>query len=249
MNKLVNKVVVITGGTSGIGLAAAQLFLEEGARVVIFARGETGLTSARRALGTAVHCVRGDVSHGEDLARLFQEAHERMGNVDVVFANAAVVKLAPIADTSDAIFDEIIATNLKGAFNTVRHALPFLTERASIIVTTSWLNRIGFAGSSAVAMSKAALRSFVRVAATELGPRNIRVNALCPGPIETPLWGKLGLPPDALKAAGDSITAQIPLQRWGKADEIARAALFLACDDSSYINGTELQVDGGLRQA
>ena len=249
MKKLENKVAVVTGGTSGIGLASARLFLEEGARVVVFARGESGLASARQALGTAVHCVRGDVTRSEDLARLFRETHERFGKVDVVLANAAVVKLAPIADTADAIFDEIVATNLKGAFNTVRHAIPLLADGASIAITTSWLNRMGFAGSSVVAMTKAALRALVRVAAAELGPRNIRVNALCPGANETPLWGKLGLPPDELKAAGEGITAQIPAKRWGKPEEIARAALFLACEDSSYVNGTELQVDGGLRQA
>ena len=249
MKKLENKVAVVTGGTSGIGLASARLFLEEGAHVVVFARGESGLLSARQALGTAVHCVRGDVTCSDDLARLFRETHERFGKIHVVSANAAVVKLAPIADTTDAIFDEIVAINMKGAFNTVRHAIPVLADGASIAITTSWLNRMGFAGSSVVAMTKAALRALVRVAAAELGPRNIRVNALCPGAIETPLWGKLGLPADVLKAAGEGITAQIPVKRWGNPEEIARAALFLACDDSSYVNGTELQVDGGLRQA
>src|SRR3954468_2706644 len=230
MKKLQNKVAVVTGGTSGIGLASARLFLEEGAHVVVFARGESGLLSARQALGTAVHCVRGDVTRNDDLARLFSETHERFGKIHVVSANAAVVKLAPIADTTDAIFDEMVAINMKGAFNTVRHAIPVLADGASIAVTTSWLNRIGFAGSSVVAMTKAALRALVRVAAAELGPRNIRVNALCPGAIETPLWSKLGLPPEVLKTAGEGITSQIPLGRWGNADEVARAALFLSCE-------------------
>jgi NAD(P)-dependent dehydrogenase (short-subunit alcohol dehydrogenase family) len=249
MKKLSDKVAVITGGTSGIGLASGRLFVEEGARVVLFARGQQGLSSAQNALGEAAHGVLGDVTRSQDLTRLFQETHAKFGKVNVLFANAAIVKLAPIADGSEAMFDEMVAINMKGAFNTVRLALPFLANGASVIVTTSWLNRMGFAGSSAVAMTKAALRAFVRVAAAELGPRQVRVNALCPGAIETPLWGKLGLPADVLKGAGEAITAQIPSRRWGQPEEIARAALFLACDDSSYVNGSELHVDGGLRQA
>lgn len=142
----------------------------------------------------------------------------------------------------------MVSINMKGAFNTLRYAVPALSSGASVIFTTSWLNRIGFAGSSVASMTKAALRSLVRVAAAELAPQGIRVNALCPGAIETPLWGKLGLPAETLSAAGAAITAQIPGQRWGKPDEIARAALFLASAQASYVNGTELQVDGGLRQ-
>jgi NAD(P)-dependent dehydrogenase (short-subunit alcohol dehydrogenase family) len=249
MKKLTDKVAVITGGTSGIGLAAAKLFREEGARVVIMARGEEGLRQALGTLGSDAHGVRGDVTKPGDLARLFAETQARYGKVDVLFANAAVVKLAAIADCADSLFDEVMATNVKGTFSTLRAAIPQLATGASVIVTTSWLNRIGFAGSGAVAMSKAAVRSLVRVAATELAPRRIRVNALCPGAIETPLWGKLGLPDEALKAAGAGITNQIPLGRWGKPREIAQAALFLACQDSAYMNGAELQVDGGMRQA
>lgn len=251
MKKLDNKVAVITGGTSGIGFAAARMFLDEGARVVIFARGEQGLAKAREALGSRgeLHTVCGDVTRTDAVARLYAEVHRRFGKVDVVFANAAVVKLAPIADTSDTLFDEIVSTNMKGAYHTLRAAVPVLADGASVVITTSWLNRMGFAGSSVVAMTKAALRALVRVAAAELGPRGIRVNALCPGAIETPLWSKLGLPRETLEAAGAQITSQVPLGRWGNADELARAALFLACDDSSYMTGTELQVDGGLRQA
>lgn len=248
MNKLANKVAVITGGTSGIGLAAARLFLEEGARVVVFARGQAELARVAATLGDRVRAVPGDVTHPVDLARLFQDTQRAWGPVHVVFANAALVKLGSIADTSDETFDEIVATNMKGAFQTIRAASPTLEDGASIIVTSSYLNRIGFSGSSVVAMTKAAVRALVRVAAAELAPRKIRVNALCPGAIETPLWGKLGLPAEVLRAAGEGITAQIPLGRWGTAEEVARAALFLASADAAYVNGSELQVDGGLHQ-
>jgi len=247
--QLTNKVAVITGGSSGIGLATAKLFLDEGARVVIFARSEAGLVEAKRTLSKEILTVQGDVADDGALVRLFQETKRAYGKVDVLMASSAVVKLAPIADTDDTLFQEVVATNMKGAAMTLRHALPSLADGASVILVSSFLSRMGFPGASAVSMTKAAVRSLARVAAAELGTRKIRVNALSPGAIETPLWGKLGLPEETLKAAGAALTAQVPLGRWGKAEEIARAALFLASDASSYVNGTELQVDGGLRQA
>ena len=248
MKKFAQKVAVVTGGTSGIGLVTAQLLVEEGAKVVVFARSEEGLAQTVKSLGPNAHAVRGDVTRVADLKRLFQETRERFGGIDVLFANAAVVKLAPLSDTTEALFDELVAVNMKGTFNTLQQAIPHLNTGASVVVTTSWLHHIGFEGSSVLSMTKAALRSLVRVAAAELAPRGIRVNAVCPGAIETPLWGKLGLPPEHLKAAGEAITAQIPVKRWGRPEEIARAVLFLAAADSSYVTGTELEVDGGLRQ-
>ena len=142
----------------------------------------------------------------------------------------------------------MINVNLKGAYFTLQKAIPFLNNNASVIITTSWLNSIGFAGSSLLSASKAALRSLVRVASAELIEKGIRVNAVSPGAIGTPLWGKIGLPEELLKSAGEAITSQIPLKRWGQPEEIAKTVLFLASDDSSYILGNELTVDGGLRQ-
>jgi NAD(P)-dependent dehydrogenase (short-subunit alcohol dehydrogenase family) len=248
MQKLANKVAIITGGSSGIGLAAAKLFVAEGATVVVFARSGEGLERALGELGPKAIAVQGDVTNEGDLRRLVHDTKERFGGIDILFANAAVVKLAPLAETTSAFFNEVVGVNLKGTFDTLRYGVSALRPQASVIVTTSWLNRVGFAGSAAVSMTKAALRALVRVAAAELGPQGVRVNALCPGAIETPLWGKLGLPEAALREAGAAITAQIPLGRWGRAEEVARAALFLASSESSYLTGTELAVDGGLRQ-
>jgi NAD(P)-dependent dehydrogenase (short-subunit alcohol dehydrogenase family) len=248
MKKLVNKVAVITGGSSGIGLATAKQFIAEGAKVVIFGRGKDALTNAVKELGSDSYAVQGDVANLNDLAKLFSETNSKFGKIDVLVVNAAQAKLAPISDTSEKLFDEMVNINFKGGFFTLQQAIPFLNNNASVIVMTSWLNTIGFAGSSLLSASKAALRSLVRVASAELVERGIRVNAVSPGAIGTPLWGKIGLPDEVLKAAGEAITHQIPLKRWGKPEEIAKAILFLATEDSSYFVGNELAVDGGLRQ-
>jgi NAD(P)-dependent dehydrogenase (short-subunit alcohol dehydrogenase family) len=248
MDKFKNKVAVITGGSSGIGLATAREFIANGANVVIFGRGKLALTEAVSELGTNSYAVQGDVSKLNDLDRLFLETKSKFGAIDILFINAAQAKLASIADTTEALFDEMIDINLKGAYFTLQRAIPYLNNNASVIVTTSWLNSIGFAGSSLLSASKAALRSVVRVASAELVSKGIRVNAVSPGASATPLWQKLGLPGDVLEAAGEAITNQIPGKRWGQPEEIAKTVLFLASEDSSYIVGNELTVDGGLRQ-
>lgn len=248
MDKLKNKVAVITGGSSGIGLATAKEFVANGAKVVIFGRGKQALDQAVSELGANSYAVQGDVCKLTDLDKLFTETKSKFGRVDILFVNAAQAKLASIADTTEAFFDEMINVNFKGAYFTLQRAIPHLNNNASVIITTSWLNSIGFGGSSLVSASKAALRSVVRVASAELANKGIRVNAVSPGAIETPLWGKIGLPEEVLKSAGEAITNQIPVKRWGQPQEIAKAVLFLASDDASYIVGNELTVDGGLRQ-
>jgi NAD(P)-dependent dehydrogenase (short-subunit alcohol dehydrogenase family) len=247
MDKLKNKVAVITGGSSGIGLATAKEFVANGAKVVIFGRGKSTLDEAVSELGSMGFAVQGDVCKQTDLDKLFAETKNKFGAVDILFVNAAQAKLAPIVDT-EAFFDEMINVNFKGAYFTLQKAIPYLNNNASIIITTSWLNSIGFGGSSLLSASKAALRSVVRVASAELVAKGIRVNAISPGAIGTPLWGKIGLAEEVLKTAGEAITSQIPLKRWGQPGEIAKTVLFLASDDSSYIVGNELTVDGGLRQ-
>lgn len=248
MDKLKNKVAVITGGSSGIGLATAKEFVANGSKVVIFGRGKQALDSALAELGDNCIAVQGDICRISDLDNLYAQTKSKFGGIDVLFVNAAQAKLAPIADTTEAFFDEMIAVNFKGAYFTLQRALPYLNNDASVIMTTSWLNSIGFAGSSLLSASKAALRSIVRVASAELAERGIRVNAVSPGAIGTPLWAKIGLPEEVLKAAGEAITNQIPIKRWGQAKEIAKTVLFLASEDSSYFVGNELIVDGGLRQ-
>jgi len=248
MDKLRNKVAVITGGSSGIGFATAKVFIANGAKVVIFGRGKKALDEAISELGTNSFAVQGNVCKLTDLDKLFAETKSKFGTVDILFINAAQAKLAAIADTTEAFFDDMINVNFKGAFFTLQRAISHLNNNASIIITTSWLNSIGFAGSSLLSASKAALRSVVRVASAELVDKGIRVNAVSPGAIATPLWGKIGLPNEVLKAAGEAITNQIPIKRWGQPEEIAKTVLFLASDDSSYFAGNELTVDGGLRQ-
>jgi len=248
MNKLENKVAVITGGSSGIGLATAKEFIASGAKVVIFGRSKQALDNATESLGSNSISVQGDVSKISDLDRLYSITKSKFGGIDILFVNAAQAKLAPIADTTEHLFDEMIGINFKGAYFTLQRAIPHLNNDASVIITTSWLNSIGFGGSSLLSASKAALRSVVRVASAELVEKGIRVNAVSPGAIGTPLWGKIGLPEEVLKAAGEAITNQIPVKRWGQAEEIAKTVLFLASADSSYIIGNELMVDGGLRQ-
>ncbi len=248
MDKLRNKVAVITGGSSGIGLATAKEFINNGARVVIFGRGKQALEEAVKELGSNSFAVQGDVCKLSDLDKLFSETKSKFGGIDVLFVNAAQAKLASIAETTEAFFEEMMNINFKGAYFSLQRAIPYLNNNASVIITTSWLNSIGFGGSSLLGASKAALRSVVRVASAELVDKGIRVNAVSPGAIETPLWGKIGLPDEVLKAAGEAISNQIPVRRWGKPEEIAKTVLFLASDDSSYIVGSELAVDGGLRQ-
>ncbi|PWU03599.1 MAG: short-chain dehydrogenase [Bacteroidetes bacterium] len=248
MDKLKNKVAVITGGSTGIGLATAREFIANGAKVVIFARNRKTLDEAERKLGPGSYTIQGDVGNLSDLQNLFEQTNSKFGGIDILFVNAAQAKLASIAETSEDLFDEMVNVNFKGAYFTLQKAIPFLNDNASVIVTTSWLNTIGFGGSSLLSASKAALRSMVRVASAELVDKGIRVNAVSPGAIATPFWGKIGLPEDLLNSAAESITKQIPVKRWGQPEEIAKAVLFLATNDSSYITGNEITVDGGLRQ-
>ena len=248
MKKLEGKVAVITGGSSGIGLATARRFVEEGAHVVITGRREKELKEAAAFIGKNVTTVVGDITRLEDLDRLYAVVKEKHGHIDVLFANAGWGELAPLATASEAHFDNTFDLNAKGTFFTVQKALPLFNDGGSIILNSSVANVRGDAAFTAYAASKAAVRSFVRGWTMELKDRKIRVNSMSPGPIETPALEKVGLPPEQVEQAIAHFASQVPLGRRGKPEEIAAAVLFLASDESSYITGVDLAVDGGMAQ-
>jgi len=248
MSKMKDKVAVITGGNSGIGLATAKAFVREGAKVALFGRDADTLESAVAELGDAAIAVRGDVTQIEDLDRLFETVESEFGRIDVLFVNAGVAQVRPIDQVNQEHFDLIFNVNVKGAYFTVQKALPLLSSSASIILNTSIANQTGNANFSVYSASKAALRSLARTLSADLVDRGIRVNAISPGPIETPIYGRLGLPEEAIGEMADQFISQVPLKRFGSPDEIASGVLFLASADSSFVLGHELVVDGGMSQ-
>ncbi|HKG15073.1 MAG TPA: SDR family oxidoreductase [Pyrinomonadaceae bacterium] len=246
MGKLEGKVAVVTGGNSGIGLATAKEFRREGAKVVITGRDARTLAEAAREIGGDVLALRSDASSLADIDELFAAVKERYGRVDVLFVNAGVGKFAPLEETDEGLFDQIMDINFKGAYFTVKKALPLLSDGASVVLNTSVVAHVGFPNSSVYSASKAALLSLVRTLSADLVGRGVRVNAVSPGPVETPIFGKMGLPPEALDETKRGFSEQVPLGRFGRPEEIAKAVLFLAGADSSFLVGTEIVADGGV---
>lgn len=246
--KLAGKIAVITGGNSGMGLATAKRFVEEGAQVVITGRREKELAEAAAFIGRNVTTVAGDISNLEDLDRLYTVVKEKHGHIDILFANAGGGVIAPLATSTEAQFDQTFDINVKGVFFTVQKALPLFKDGGSIILTSSNANELGVPGLTAYAASKAAVRSFARGWTMELKDRRIRVNSMSPGPIETPALDKVGLPPEQVAQAVAGFTSQVPMGRRGTPEEIASVVVFLASDESSYITGVDLAVDGGMAQ-
>jgi NAD(P)-dependent dehydrogenase (short-subunit alcohol dehydrogenase family) len=247
MGKLSGKFAVITGGNSGIGFATAKRFAEEGADVVITGRRKKELDEAASAIGKNVLAVQGDVSVLADLDRLYATVKQTRGHIDILFANAGIGSFAPLGAISEEHFDQLVGINVKGLLFTVQKALPLFRDGGSIILNSSVAGRKGIAGFSVYNATKAAVRSFARTWTSDLKERKIRVNSISPGPIETPIFGKMGLSQDQLQEFSNFLSA-LPLGRTGRPEEIASVALFLASDESSYITGVDLCVDGGLAQ-
>jgi NAD(P)-dependent dehydrogenase (short-subunit alcohol dehydrogenase family) len=248
MGKLDGKIALVTGGTSGIGLATAKHFVSEGAYVFITGRRDAELGAAVKMIGRNVAGVQGDVSNLGDLDRLFAQIKQEKDKLDIVFANAGVAKYAPFGKITEELFDSIFSTNVKGLLFTVQKALPLMPDGASIILTASIVASKGLAANSVYSATKAAIRSFARTWTTDLKDRRIRVNAVSPGSIDTPGLSRLMASSETGQQRLKMTSNNVPLGRLGKPDEIAKAVVFLASEDASYVAGTELFVDGGFAQ-
>jgi len=247
-DRLAGKVAVITGGNSGIGLATAKLFADEGAHVFITGRRQEELNAAVKQIGRNATGVQGDVSKLADLDRLFATVKKEKGHIDVLFANAGGGEIMPLASVTEESFDKTFSINVKGLLFTVQKALPLFRDGGSIILNASVAATKGFEAFSVYSATKAAVRSFARSWTTELKSRKIRVNAISPGPIDTSIFNKMSLTTDQVQQFKTDVVNGVPLGRMGRPDELAKAALFLASDDSSYVTGIELFVDGGMAQ-
>jgi len=250
--KLAGKKALITGGNSGIGLATARLFIDEGAEVAITGRDQKKLDEAVSELGPKARGYRADVTVAEDRKRLFADLGEDFGKLDIVFANAGIGGRTATGATEEAAFEKIIHTNLSGAFFTVNSAAPLLNDGGSVIFNGSVHNYLGQPGYAAYAATKGGLVSMARAIAADLAPRKIRVNVVAPGATKTPIWkrgARASATAEESAKHANFISSTVPLGRWGEPDELAKAVLFLASDDSSYINAIELVVDGGATGA
>jgi len=246
--KLEGKIALVTGGSSGIGLATAQNFVTEGAFVYITGRRQAELDKAVKAIGSQVKSVRADSSNLDDLDRLFAQIKQEKGRLDVVFANAGGGSLAPLGSITEEVYDQTFNTNVKGVLFTVQKARPLIPDGGSIILNASIVSQKGMAAFSVYSATKAAVRSFARSWTTDLKDRKIRVNAISPGPIDTPILDGLAESEEGRQGIKDHLASIVPLGRMGRPEEIGKAAVFLASEDASFVAGVELFVDGGSAQ-
>lgn len=248
MDRFTSTNIVVTGGNSGIGLATALAFANEGARLAITGRDQDSLDQASARLGPDTIAIRSDAGSPRQTAALADRLRTEMGSLDAVFVNAGIAKFAPLAQVDTGMWDATFDVNVKGAYFTVQHLSPLLRSGGSIVLNGSINAHIGMPGSSVYAASKAALISLARTLSAELLEQGVRVNVVSPGPITTPIYGRLGLPDHELDAMSAGIQGQIPIGRFGRPAEIANAVLYLASEQSSFVVGTELVVDGGMSQ-
>jgi NAD(P)-dependent dehydrogenase (short-subunit alcohol dehydrogenase family) len=250
--KLTGKKALITGGNSGIGLATARLFVAEDAQVAITGRDQKTLDEAVAELGPSAHGYRADVTITDDRKRLFADLARDFGKLDIVFANAGITGRTPTGAADEAVFENVIHINLNGAFFTINSAAPLLNDNASVIFNGSVHNYLGQAGVAAYAATKGGVVAMARAIAADLAPRNIRVNVVAPGATKTPIWkrgSRASISAEQSARVDDFFSSTVPLGRWGEPEDVAKAVLFLASEDSSYINAVELMVDGGLTGA
>ena len=246
MSKLTNKIAVVTGGNSGIGLASARRFKAEGAKVIINARNAQRLEETKQELGDEFTIIQADFSKVNEIEAFFKEVGEQHGKIDTLYLNAGIALFMPIEAMTEEVFDQMVSINVKGVFFGVQKALPYLNDGASILLTTSVVNQMGMPNSNIYAATKAAVKSLAKSLSSELLQRNIRVNAISPGPIETPIFAKMGMDDEQMQSMASGIISQIPMGRMGRSEEVAGTALFLASDDSTFIVGAEIEVDGGI---
>ncbi|UCH91230.1 MAG: SDR family oxidoreductase [Nitrospirota bacterium] len=247
-SKLQRKVAVITGGNSGIGLASAKLFQAEGARVIITGRRKDAVEEAVKEIGGACKGIVSDTGNLNDIVNLYEQIQQSGFRIDVLFLNAGIAIFGPFDTMNEATFDAMVNVNFKGLFFNIQKAAPLLNEGASVIINSSIADQKGFPNTNIYAATKAAVRSLARTLSTEFIERKIRVNSLAPGPIDTPIFDKVGIPTEQVPDMKESFAGENPMKRLGTSEEIAKAALFLASDDSSYITGIDLTVDGGVTQ-
>lgn len=248
MQRFQNKHIAITGGNSGIGLATARRLVQEGAKVTLMGRNEQSLKAAQAELGDAASIFAGDVSKVADLEGFVEHAFQAHGELDGLYLNAGIAEAQPTAEMDEAHYDRVMNINVKGVAFGVQKALPRLKEGASVLITGSVAADIGMAGMAIYSATKGAVRTLARAFSAELAPQGIRVNSIAPGPIETPLFDRMGMSEPEMEGLSESILSRVPAGRFGNVDEIAATAAFLLSDEATYIRGAEVQVDGGMAQ-
>ena len=243
-----DKVAVVTGGNSGIGLATAKAYTREGARVAITGRSDTTLKTAQKELGPDALVIKADMSRVPEITTAMDQIKQKHGRIDALFVNAGIGRFVPLEAVTEEFFDETMATNLKGAFFTVQKAIPLLSRGAAVVLNASINAHMGMPNSSVYGASKAAVVNLAKTLSADLLQRGVRVNVVSPGPVATPILDRMGMPEEQTRQTKEWITQQVPLKRFGHPDEIAAAVLYLSSSESQFVVGTELVIDGGMIQ-